>query len=94
MIKNICENSFRAIGFCFSAVLIVLSLLTSIRLAAVNDRAARLEKEVEQLKTANEILRAEYDNSLSLEEIERYATDELGMQRCTPAQITYIELPG
>ena len=91
--KEICENFFRAIGFCFSAALLILSLLTSIKLAAVNDTAARLEKEVARLKNENEILRAEYENSLSLEEIERYAIEELGMQRCFPNQIIYVELP-
>ena len=91
--KEICESFFRAIGFCFSAALLILSLLTSIKLAAVNDTAARLEKEVARLKNENEILRAEYENSLSLEEIERYAIEELGMQRCSPNQIIYVELP-
>lgn len=93
MIKSVSEVLFRAVCLCFSAVMIVLSLLTSIQLAAVNDEAARLEREVEALKTENEILSAEYQNSLSLEEIERYATQVLGMQRQTPRQIIYIELP-
>lgn len=91
--KKTSEILFRAVGLLFSAVLIILSLLCSIRLAAVNDTAAGLERQAEQLKTQNEILRAEYENSLSLEEIERYATDVLGMQRCSPGQIFYLELP-
>lgn len=92
--KEVCETLFRAIGFCFSAMLLVLSLLTSIKLAAVNDTAAGMERAVEKLRAENEILRAEYENSISLEEIERYAVEELGMQRCSPSQIVYIEYPG
>ena len=91
--KQIGEKLFRVVVLCFSAALLVLSLLTSIKLAAVNDRAAKLETQVEQLKTQNGILRAEYENSISLEEIERYATEVLGMQRCAPSQIIYIEYP-
>ena len=91
--KEICEALFRAIGFCFSAALIILSLLTSIKLAAVNDTAAELERSVSKLHNENEILRAAYENSISLEEIERYAIEELGMQRCSPSQIIYVELP-
>lgn len=85
--KQVCESLFRAIGFCFSAALMVLSLLTSIKLAAVNETAAQLERAVEQLKEENEIRRAAYENSVSLEEIERYAVEELGMQRCAPNQV-------
>ena len=91
--KTISEILFRAVCFCFSAVILILSLLTSIKLAAVNDTAAELDAAVGRLKTENEILRAEYENSLSLEEIERYASEKLGMQRQTPRQIIYIELP-
>ena len=81
------------IVFCFSAVMIVLSLLFSINITAINDQAEKLQKQIEALKIENEILRAEYENSISLEEIERYATHVLGMQRRSPGQIQYIELP-
>ena len=38
-------------GFCFSALLLVMSLLCSIKLAAVSDEAAELEARTAQLKT-------------------------------------------
>lgn len=91
--KQLNEVMFRAVGLCFSAALIVLSLLTSIKLAAVNDDAAALQREAEELKAQNEILQAEYDNSLSLEELEAYATEVLGMQQCMPGQVYYIDYP-
>ena len=90
--KQLNETMFRAVGLCFSAVLIVLSLLTGIKTAAVNDDASKLRQQTEVLKAENELLSARYDNSLSLAELETYASDVLGMQRCNPSQIFYIEL--
>ena len=83
---------FGAVAAVFSAVLLVLSLLCAVETAAVNDRAAALEKENERLKTENQILQTRLDNSLSLEELEAYALEELGMQRPAPGQIRTIEL--
>ena len=85
---------FCAVCLVFSTCLLVLGLLCGIRTTEVNDRAAGLEREIAALKTENEILRAACENSISLEELERIATEELGMQRCTPEQIYIIELPG
>lgn len=85
---------FYAVCLLFSACLLVLSLLSGIQTTAVNDQAAALEKEIAELKTENEILRAAYDSSISLEELEQLAAEKLGMQRCTPEQIYTIELPG
>lgn len=90
--KQLNETLFRAVGMCFSALLIVLALLTNIKTAAVNDEAAQLRQETEALKAENELLRAEYDNSISLEELEAYASGELGMQPCSPSQVYYIDL--
>ncbi|MEA5151833.1 MAG: hypothetical protein VB039_04425 [Oscillospiraceae bacterium] len=90
--KQLNETLFTAVTLCFSALLLVMTLLTGIKLAAVNDAAARLEQETARLRTQNGILEAEYENSLSLEEIERYAEEVLGMQRCTPEQMIYIQM--
>lgn len=90
--KQLNETLFRAVGLCFSAVLIILSLLTGIKTAAVNDDAARLQRELDALKAENELLSTRYDNSLSLEQLEAYASEVLGMQHCEPSQIHYIDL--
>lgn len=90
--KNVNESLFHAICFCFSALLLVMSLLGSIRLAAANDRNVRLERQIRALQEENAVLRQRYESSISLEEVERYATEVLGMQRCTPAQIIYLPL--
>ena len=89
--KRTSEILFDAVAAFFSAVMLVLSLLCAVKLAAVNDRAAELKKENERLKTENQILLAQWENSMSLEELERYAIEKLGMQRPTPGQIRVIE---
>ena len=91
--KKLGETLFRAVCLCFSALLLVLSLLCGIRLTAVNDVAAERKREAERLKIENERLRARCESSLSLEEIERYATQVLGMQHLSAEQIIRIEEP-
>lgn len=89
--KRTSELLFSTVAAVFSAVLLVLSLLCSVELASVNDRAAELEKETEKLKTENQILLTKCENSMSLEELESYAVNVLGMQRPVPGQIQYID---
>lgn len=89
--KHVNELLFRAVCMSAAAVMLVLSLLCSIRLAAVNDRAAKLMKEIEALETENTVLTARAEERLSLEELERYAGEVLGLQRCTPGQIVVVE---
>ncbi|MGN0981898.1 MAG: septum formation initiator family protein [Candidatus Limivicinus sp.] len=83
---------FRAICVGFSLVLLVSALLGCIRLAALNEELNALEKSLKTLKEENRVLQAKVESSLSLEELERRAIEELGMQRLSPGQIIYIEL--
>ncbi len=71
----------------FSALLLVFSLLNSISLAAASEKLSAREKEIESLEVENRCLRAECENRISLEDIESYAEDVLGMRRCSPEQI-------
>ena len=89
--KKFRETAFILICVFFSVTLLVLCLVSSIELNRVNDLATDCESEIGILKTENEILRAEFENSLSLEELETYAVEVLGMQHCSPGQIVYIE---
>ena len=73
-------------------MLLVSALLGSIRLAALNEELTGLEKSLKTLKEENRVLQARVESSLSLEELERRATEELGMQRLSPGQIIYIDL--
>lgn len=71
--------------------MLVLCMLSSANLAAVNDNAARLQSEVNALEEENRVLFVKYENSIDLESLEKYAVEQLGMQRCSPGQIVYIE---
>ena len=66
-------------------------MLFSAELAAVNDEAARLQAQVSQLEEENRLLYVSAENSIDLESLEKYALEQLGMQRCSPGQIMYIE---
>jgi hypothetical protein len=72
--------------------MLVAALMGSIELAAINEELTDKESQLETLKEENRILQAQYESSLSLEELERYAIEELGMQRLSPGQIIYIDL--
>lgn len=89
--KRPSEIIFCAVCVCFSAALLVLSLLGAVKLAALSDEDAVLEQELETLKYENQILRVTYESMLRLDEIERYAIEELGLQHCSPGQIVYID---
>lgn len=91
--REVNERLFRAICLGFSALLLVLCLLTKIDLAAERERGARLLREIETLSGENESLWARTEERLSLEAIERYAREELGMRPCTPQQLIYLDDP-
>ena len=90
--KKCSDILFRAVCLSFSTLLLVLSLLADVRMTRINDRAAALKTEIAALKTETEILLARCESSVSMETLERYALQELGMQPCRSEQIVYIEL--
>ena len=92
--KKLQECLFQAICLCFSAALLVLTLLCSIRLAAVSDQTLRMQREADRLRDENAILRSRYEQSVSLEEIERRAREELGMQSLSAEQIVRTDFAG
>ena len=51
------------------------------------------KRETERLKAENARLLARCESSLSLEEIERYAVEELGMQRLSGEQMIWVGEP-
>ncbi len=78
------------LGFCLSALLLVLVLLAQIRMTAISDHAAGLENEILSLRQEQNKLLAEYEASFPLAEVERFALEELGMQKPRPEQIIYL----
>ncbi len=90
-------NRVNSILFCvicaaFSAVMLVMTLFGQIELARASDAIAQMQAEAESLREENGVLRARYENSISLEEIEKYATERLGMKTPGAGQIIYSQL--
>lgn len=92
--KRVSNSMFLAVVFCFSALMLVFSLLASIKLTALNETAARLSQETAELVEKNKSLTAEYEKNINIEEIESYAVDVLGMRRPTARQVEYIDYIG
>jgi len=91
-LKKIYPVFFTAVVFTFSAVMLIFSLLCSIKLSAVNDSLRRTEERAAALQTENEKLLARYESKISADKLEQYATEVLGMQHCSPGQIEYLEI--
>jgi len=83
---------FCVICAAFSAAMLVMTLFGQIELARASDAIAQMQEETERLEDENGVLRARYENSISLEEIERYATERLGMKTPGAGQIIYGQL--
>lgn len=76
---------------CFVLAILLLGwmLMTQIRLNSVREEIRTLEQERTELIRDNRILRVRLSSRLPLPELERYATEVLGMQRqrCSQAVI-------
>ncbi len=88
------ECLFGGICVFFSVVLLVLSMLGAVRLAALREEISSREAEAEEEKSEIQNRRAAYESMLSLPEIERYAEEILGMQHCSRGQIVSVGDPG
>ena len=88
------ETVFAAVCLGFSACMLVLCMLLSAQCAAESDRIQRINTAIEKLEQENRILRVRFESCMDLENLEKYAREKLGMQRCSPGQIYYIEYSG
>ncbi len=89
--KQLWESFFKVICFSFSALILVMFLLTTIDVSVERDKRGRLAREVQELTEENERLRAQAESLYSLESIEKYARDILGMRPCAASQIVYLD---
>ena len=90
--KQLNESFFKVICLSFSALLLVLFLLTTIDVATERDYRGRLAREVRELTEENERLSIRVEEQLSLEAIERYAREKLGMKPASAGQIVYLDV--
>lgn len=92
--QNPREILFQILCVSASVILLVMSLLYGVRLTERNQQAAAVKTAVETLREENETLRVRCACQWSLEEIERYARDELGMQNLSAEQIVRTDFAG
>ena len=88
------EILFQILCVAASLLLLVMSLLYGVRSTALNQQATAVKASAEALRQENEILRVRAAGVWSLEEIERRAREELGMQSLSAEQIVRTDFAG
>lgn len=72
-------------------MLLVLSLLGRTELTALTAELALVRDEIDLLEEEKEELQLAFGSCMDLEAAEKYALEELGLQRCQWEQIRYEE---
>lgn len=86
--------AFRVICLGFSALLLVLTLFTHIQLVRTQSRITELKTNIARAEKEHITLEIQTVSALSLQELERRATQELGMRHPEPGQIIESEYLG
>ncbi len=79
--------------FCLIAGVFVMCFMMIYRYAMIletNDRITKLNQQIAQLESGNQLLEAKVDRALELGTLEAYATEELGMIRPDTSQMFYV----
>jgi len=79
----------------FGVVIFTLALTMVYRFTLINNlnlEVIKLKSELEEVNTLNAQLKYSAEKNVSLSEIEKYATESLGMQKLQNYQIEYINL--
>lgn len=88
-------SPLRCLIFAGAAALICLMLLYSkVQVAELHKQIAVCTEEVSDLQGAGQRMKNELDSRMSLRNVEEYATTELGLQKASKGQITYITVDG
>lgn len=85
------RRTLTLLGFAAAAALVMCFLLGRARLTGLSEQCQALEAEIAQLEEENTRLLIEHEAAFSMERIEEYAREVLGMQSPASGQITYIE---
>ena len=71
----------------------VLTLLSSyVRMIELSDQSVELKGELAELQKQNNLLKVKHESEIDLREIERYATEELGMVVPSTDAVVYVDL--
>ena len=79
------------LGILVSAVLFVIVIMAQIQLFDISSKTVELEGQLKELKTEQARLQIAYEGAFNLTEVERYAINNLGMQKPSADQIFYID---
>lgn len=85
---------FRIICLSFSALLLVMSLWQQIRLTSCEKEIESLQQSVSVERDRQVQLELRLSTQLTLDELESYAVQVLGMQHPAPDQIVYLDKVG
>lgn len=103
---NVLENEDKVVpkknkGFNISVILCALfivgllsaKLYSDVQLNELTDKASKMKKELETLKSEEIRINVLLEKRTDLREIERKATEELGLKKIEKYQVEYISLP-
>ena len=81
---------FAALGTMFVAVLMVFVVLAQINYNETAGETARLNIQLSELSERHRVLELAFERAIDINEIERFARDELGMSRPDAGQVIVI----
>jgi cell division protein FtsL len=87
-------SAWTALAFLTAMALMFFIVYSYMRLTELSTEAKALSSEIAGLKKEESALVLEKNGMIDLKEIERIATDQLGMVKPSRAQIIYIDLSG
>lgn len=82
------------LGFVAAMVFMFMIVFSYMQLAELGAASGALSKEISALKKETSLLSMKKDSMIDMKEIERIATEELGMVKPSKGQIIYINLSG
>ena len=83
-------SPFAVVGCVCVLALLFMMLLSYISLAEISKESVDLNAQLEILNNEETRLKLNYERAFDLNEVERYATNELGMTKAGESQVCYI----
>ena len=77
---------------CFAALFLALAIISRVQLDEINREIASTEKKIEIANSKNVELNMQLNEMISIEKVEEYATEKLGMVKVQDYQVVYVDL--
>lgn len=81
---------YAVVGFVFVAVMMVFVLLAYAKYSEVTNETVKLQTRLDELNSQERKLKIEYTNAFDVNDVERYATQVLGMSKPAEDQISTV----